>query len=122
FADGSFDLIVSAFGFRNLANYQAGLAEIHRILASGGEFGILDFSEPGGLFGKLYSIYFRNVLPKIGATISGSKEPYQYLPDSVHRFPAPEKMLQEMSDTGFADVSWTPYTFGIAGLYRGKKS
>src|SRR3954468_5221599 len=84
FANASFDLIVSAFGFRNLANYKAGLEEIHRVLASGGEFGILDFSEPTGVFGSLYSFYFRNVLPKIGAAISGSSSSYEYLPESVH--------------------------------------
>jgi demethylmenaquinone methyltransferase/2-methoxy-6-polyprenyl-1,4-benzoquinol methylase len=122
FADARFDLVVSAFGFRNLANYKAGLEEIHRILANGGEFGILDFSEPGGLFGKVYSFYFRNVLPKIGSVISGSKSSYQYLPESVHRFPTPEKMMEEMRAAGFSEVSWKPFTFGIAGLYRGKKS
>src|SRR5437879_3306923 len=66
FPNASFDLVVSAFGFRNLANYNAGLKEIHRVLRRDGEFGILDFSEPGGLFGKVYAFYFRNVLPKIG--------------------------------------------------------
>jgi demethylmenaquinone methyltransferase / 2-methoxy-6-polyprenyl-1,4-benzoquinol methylase len=122
FADNSFDLVTSAFGFRNLANYNAGLHEIDRVLAPGGEFGILDFSEPGGPFGKLYAFYFRNVLPKIGSAISGSKSPYQYLPASVHRFPAPEAMMEEMRAAGFSKVTWTPYTFGIAGLYRGSKS
>jgi demethylmenaquinone methyltransferase/2-methoxy-6-polyprenyl-1,4-benzoquinol methylase len=121
FADESFDLVVSAFGFRNLANYRAGLEEIHRVLAPNGEFGILDFSEPGGLFGKFYSFYFKRVLPKIGAAISGISSPYQYLPESVHRFPAPQQMTDEMRAVGFGNVSWKPYSFGIAGLYRGKK-
>lgn len=118
---GSMDLVVSAFGFRNLANYDAGLSEIFRVLKPQGEVGILDFSEPGGLFGKLYGFYFRKVLPRIGALISGVSGPYAYLPASVHRFPAPEQMLAKMKAAGFIDVSWTPYTFGIAGLYRGKK-
>jgi demethylmenaquinone methyltransferase / 2-methoxy-6-polyprenyl-1,4-benzoquinol methylase len=121
FADNSFDLVVSAFGFRNLANYRAGLQEIHRVVVPGGEFGILDFSEPGGAFGKLYTFYFKNILPKIGAAISGSKAPYQYLPASVHKFPAPEKMMEEMRSAGFSHVTWRPYSFGIAGLYRGRK-
>ena len=121
FADGSFDLVVSAFGFRNLANYRTGLTEIHRVLRSGGEFGILDFNEPEGLFGHLYKFYFRRVLPKIGGIISGSKPPYEYLPASVHRFPSPEKMQREIESTGFAKVDWTSYSFGIAGLYRGIK-
>jgi demethylmenaquinone methyltransferase/2-methoxy-6-polyprenyl-1,4-benzoquinol methylase len=84
--------------------------------------GILDFSEPGGAFGKLYGFYFRNVLPRIGSLISGSRGPYEYLPASVHKFPAPQQMLARMEAVGFKDVSWTPYTFGIAGLYRGRKS
>ena len=120
-ADGRFELVVSAFGFRNLANYDAGLREIYRVLAPGGETGILDFSEPGGLMGKLYGVYFRRVLPVVGTMISGVKGPYGYLPASVERFPAPEQMLDRMRAAGFRDVSWTPYTFGIAGLYRGKK-
>jgi demethylmenaquinone methyltransferase / 2-methoxy-6-polyprenyl-1,4-benzoquinol methylase len=118
---GSLDLVVSAFGFRNLANYDAGLREIFRVLKPGGEMGILDFSEPGGLLGKLYGFYFRNVLPRIGTMISGVRGPYEYLPASVHRFPAPQQMLDRMKAVGFQDVSWTPYTFGIAGLYRGRK-
>ena len=62
----SLDLIVTAFGFRNLANYEAGLREFHRVLKPGGQLGILDFSEPGGLLGKAYAVYFRRVLPAIG--------------------------------------------------------
>jgi demethylmenaquinone methyltransferase / 2-methoxy-6-polyprenyl-1,4-benzoquinol methylase len=119
--DNSVDLVVSAFGFRNLANYDAGLREIFRVLKPQGEIGILDFSEPGGLLGKLYGFYFRNVLPRIGTLISGVKGPYEYLPASVHKFPAPDQMLRRMEAIGFYQTNWTPYTFGIAGLYRGKK-
>jgi demethylmenaquinone methyltransferase/2-methoxy-6-polyprenyl-1,4-benzoquinol methylase len=120
-AGNSMDLVISSFGFRNLANYDAGLREIFRVLRSGGEVGILDFSEPGGLFGKFYGFYFRKVLPRIGTLISGVRGPYEYLPASVHKFPAPQEMLARMESVGFKDVSWTPYTFGIAGLYRAKK-
>src|ERR1039457_389853 len=67
----SLDLIVTAFGFRNLANYEAGLREFARVLKPGGQLGILDFAEPGGLIGKLYAVYFRRVLPAIGRLISG---------------------------------------------------
>lgn len=120
-AAGEFDLVTSAFGFRNLANYNRGLAEIHRVLKPGGEFGILDFGEPKGVVGHVYRFYFHRILPAIGTVISGVSGPYKYLPASVQRFPAPEEMLQRMRDAGFRDASWTPYTFGIAGLYRGKK-
>ena len=120
-ADASFDLVTSAFGFRNLADYDAGLREIVRVLRPGGECGILDFSEPGGLVGRLYQIYFRQVLPRVGTLISGVKGPYAYLPASVERFPQPPQMLERMRQAGFGGVSWTPFTFGIAGLYWGKK-
>lgn len=121
FPDGRFDLAASAFGFRNLADYDAGLSEILRVLKAGGECGILDFGEPKGLFGKFYRFYFRRVLPKVGTLISGVKGPYLYLPASVERFPDPGAMLERMRAAGFRAASWTPYTFGIAGLYRGKK-
>ena len=121
FPDGHFNLITSAFGFRNLADYDAGLLEIARVLAPSGEVGILDFGEPGGLMGYGYRIYFKKVLPAIGTMISGVRGPYAYLPASVERFPAPNEMLERMHQAGFSDPSWTPYTFGIAGLYRGMK-
>jgi demethylmenaquinone methyltransferase/2-methoxy-6-polyprenyl-1,4-benzoquinol methylase len=73
------------------------------------------------LLGKLYRVYFKKVLPKIGTMISGVRGPYAYLPASVERFPAPEEMLGRMRQAGFDDVSWTPYSFGIAGVYRGVK-
>jgi demethylmenaquinone methyltransferase/2-methoxy-6-polyprenyl-1,4-benzoquinol methylase len=120
-ANNSVDLVVSSFGFRNLANYDAGLREIFRVLKPQGEVGILDFSEPGGLLGKIYGFYFRKVLPKIGTMISGVRGPYEYLPASVHKFPPPQEMLRRMESVGFKDASWKPYTFAIAGLYRGKK-
>jgi demethylmenaquinone methyltransferase/2-methoxy-6-polyprenyl-1,4-benzoquinol methylase len=116
-----FDLVTSAFGFRNLANYDVGLREIFRVLRPGGECGILDFGEPKGLMGRLYRIYFKEVLPRVGTMISGVSGPYAYLPASVERFPEPEEMLERMKRAGFAEATWTPYTFGIAGLYRGKK-
>ena len=121
FQDGQFDLITAAFGFRNLADYDAGLREIVRLLRPGGECGILDFGEPRGVMGKVYRIYFRHVLPKVGTIVSGVRGPYAYLPDSVERFPSPDEMLERMRRAGFQEASWTPYTFGIAGLYRGKK-
>jgi demethylmenaquinone methyltransferase / 2-methoxy-6-polyprenyl-1,4-benzoquinol methylase len=120
-ADDSIDLITTAFGFRNLANYRAGLDEFHRVLRSGGELGILDFSEPGGLRGKLYAFYFRRILPAIGSRLSGVTGPYAYLPNSVHNFPPPAEMREIMAAVGFRDVTWTPYTFGVAGLYRAVK-
>jgi demethylmenaquinone methyltransferase/2-methoxy-6-polyprenyl-1,4-benzoquinol methylase len=122
FPDAHFSLVTSAFGFRNLADYDAGLREIARVLRPGGECGILDFGEPKGVMGALYRIYFKQVLPRVGTVISGVRGPYAYLPASVERFPWPEEMLTRMKNAGFAEASWTPYTFGIAGLYWGKKA
>ena len=116
-----FDLVTSAFGFRNLADYDAGLREILRVLRPGGECGILDFGEPKGIVGQVYRIYFKQVLPRVGTLISGVRGPYAYLPASVERFPEPQAMLERMRRAGFTEARWTPYTFGIAGLYRGIK-
>jgi demethylmenaquinone methyltransferase/2-methoxy-6-polyprenyl-1,4-benzoquinol methylase len=120
-ANQTFDLVTSAFGFRNLADYDAGIREILRVLKPGGQCGILDFGEPKGLVGTIYRLYFRHVLPAVGTLISGVRGPYAYLPSSVERFPEPGQMLERMRRAGFSEASWTPYTFGIAGLYRGKK-
>jgi demethylmenaquinone methyltransferase/2-methoxy-6-polyprenyl-1,4-benzoquinol methylase len=121
FPDEHFALVTSAFGFRNLADYDAGLREIVRVLRPGGECGILDFGEPKGVIGHFYRFYFKQVLPRVGTMLSGVRGPYAYLPNSVERFPDPQEMLARMRRAGFREASWTPYTFGIAGLYRGKK-
>jgi demethylmenaquinone methyltransferase / 2-methoxy-6-polyprenyl-1,4-benzoquinol methylase len=120
--DASLDLIVTAFGFRNLANYEAGLREFHRVLKPGGQLGILEFSEPGGLLGKAYAVYFRRVLPAIGRVLCGKNGPYNYLPESVGNFPPPPKMLDLLRATGYAQCAWQPYTFGIAGLYTAARA
>ncbi len=121
FADGSVDLITSAFGFRNLANYEEGLAELFRVLRPGGQIGILECNQPDGILGALYSLYFRKILPKLGGLISGNSGAYSYLPASVERFPRPPRMKQLIREAGFADAEWTGYTFGTSGLYRGTK-
>jgi demethylmenaquinone methyltransferase/2-methoxy-6-polyprenyl-1,4-benzoquinol methylase len=121
FPDESFDLVTSAFGFRNLADYEAGLCEIRRVLRPGGQFGILEFSTPKGMLGRLYDVYFKRVLPNIGRMVSGNNGAYSYLPASVARFPEPGELTERMRQLGFANVSWKAYTFGIAGLYRGSR-
>jgi demethylmenaquinone methyltransferase/2-methoxy-6-polyprenyl-1,4-benzoquinol methylase len=125
--DASLDLVVTAFGFRNLANYESGLREFHRVLKPGGRLGILDFAEPGGLMGKAYGVYFRRVLPVIGRlftgpTAPGAEGPYRYLPTSVGNFPPQQELLALMRTVGYDDCAWQPYTFGIAGLYTCTRS
>ena len=121
FPDASLDLATFAFGFRNLADYAAGLAELYRVLRPGGEIAILECNQPGGLVGWSYSLYFRRILPVLGGLISGTPRAYAYLPDSVQRFPRPPQMKQMIAAAGFARETWTSYTFGTAGLYRAKK-
>lgn len=121
YADGSVDLITAAFGFRNLANYAEGLAEIRRVLRPGGQFGILECNQPSGLTGLFYSLYFKRILPVLGGFISGKTSAYRYLPTSVERFPRPPQMLALIHEAGFKEASWTGYTFGTAGLYRAAK-
>ena len=118
----SLDLVITAFGFRNLANYEAGLREFHRVLKPGGQLGILEFSEPDGFLGRIYALYFRRVLPAIGRAICGKDGPYNYLPTSVGAFPPPPEMLNMLLRNGYADCSWQPFTFGIAGLYTAVRS
>ena len=120
-ADNSVDLVTSAFGFRNLANYEEGLAELHRILRPGGQLGILEANQPDGLTGALYDLYFKIILPRVGGLISGKPAAYRYLPASVERFPRPARMLQLLRDANFTNPTWTSYTFGAAGLYHASK-
>jgi demethylmenaquinone methyltransferase/2-methoxy-6-polyprenyl-1,4-benzoquinol methylase len=122
FAANSIDLVTAAFGFRNLSNYPAGLAELHRILRPGGQIAILEFNQPTGLMGALYSLYFRRILPRAGGLISRDPAAYAYLPESVARFPAPPRMISLIAAAGFTTPTWTPYTFGVAGLFRATKS
>jgi demethylmenaquinone methyltransferase/2-methoxy-6-polyprenyl-1,4-benzoquinol methylase len=122
FADGSFDLVTTAFGFRNLANYEAGLREMQRVLKPGGTLGILEFMEPpDGLLGNLYRWYFRSVLPKIGAVISGNRAAYSYLPKSVSRFFQPKELAALMASVGYEAVEFQTWTMGTVALHLGKR-
>ncbi len=122
FADACFDLITTAFGFRNLANYEAGLREIHRLLRPGGTLAILEFTEPpAGLVGDLYRWYFRNVLPRIGSFLSGDRSAYTYLPTSVSRFYRPNELASLMSTVGYKDIDYSAWTLGTVALHTGIK-
>jgi demethylmenaquinone methyltransferase / 2-methoxy-6-polyprenyl-1,4-benzoquinol methylase len=118
FADASFDLLTTAFGFRNLANYESGLREFARVLKPGGELGILEFTEPeSGPMAGIFRFYFQHVLPRIGGAISGNSEAYAYLPASVAKFPSPAVLAELMKRTGFRDVRITPWNFGSVVLH-----
>ena len=122
FADASFDLITTAFGFRNLANYEEGLREFARVLRHGGELGILEFTEPeSGPMAGLFRFYFKSILPRIGGAISGDKEAYAYLPGSVSKFPSPPELAALMQRAGFTDVRIASWNFGSVVLHTARR-
>ena len=118
FADASFDLVTSAFGFRNLANYEAGLREMQRVLKPGGTIAILEFAEPlEDFLGDLYRWYFKKVLPRIGWLISGHKSAYTYLPKSVARFFRPPELAALLRSVGYQSVEFRTWTMCTVALH-----
>jgi demethylmenaquinone methyltransferase/2-methoxy-6-polyprenyl-1,4-benzoquinol methylase len=118
----SLDAIAISFGFRNLANYESGLRELHRVLKPGGMLVILEFSHPPGAVMKMaYGFYSRVLLPVIGTLVSGSREAYAYLPDSIRKFPQAEELRQMMKTAGFLDTRFELLTGGIAALHIGRR-
>jgi demethylmenaquinone methyltransferase / 2-methoxy-6-polyprenyl-1,4-benzoquinol methylase len=123
FAAASFDAVTTAFGFRNLANYEAGLTEMRRVLKTGGTLAILEFTEPpAGLLGNAYNWYFRNILPRIGGLVSGDRSAYTYLPNSVSRFLRPAELASLMSKTGYQDIGYRVWTLGMVALHTGVRA
>lgn len=121
-ADGTCDGAIVAFGIRNVVDMPAAFAEILRVLTPGSRFVLLEFSTPRlALVRWTYELYSRRVLPLVGALISGHPTAYKYLPESISNFPAAGKLTQIMCDAGFADVSVTTLTFGVAALHVGEK-
>jgi demethylmenaquinone methyltransferase/2-methoxy-6-polyprenyl-1,4-benzoquinol methylase len=122
FSDASFDAVTIAFGLRNFSNWQNGLIELHRILKQGGKLVILEFSTPilPG-FRQLFQFYFSHVLPRIGGVVSGSRGAYEYLPDSVSRFPDQKNLAKMMKVVGFSDVEYKNLTGGIAAIHSGTR-
>jgi len=122
FASDSFDAVTIAFGLRNLSNFSDGLAELRRVLKTGGRIVVLEFSSPviPG-FRQLFNLYFTRVLPRIGGAVSGSRGAYEYLPDSVSKFPDQKRLVSMMMETGFDGVEYTNLTGGIAAIHTGVK-
>lgn len=120
-ADASLNLVTTAFGFRNLTNYRGGLMELRRVLKPGGTLAILEFSTPpNALLAAAYRFYSRAILPSIGGMISGSKDAYTYLPESVRKFPDADGLADQMRDAGFTNVRFERMTFGIVALHLGE--
>lgn len=122
FADESFDAVTIAFGLRNLSNFRDGLAELRRILKPGGRLVVLEFSSPlvPG-FRTLFNLYFTQILPRIGGLVSGSRGAYEYLPDSVSKFPDQKDLAKMITETGFSDVTYKNLTGGIAAIHSGTR-
>ena len=120
-ADASLNLITVAFGFRNLANYEAGLREMRRLLRPGGMAAILEFSQPpNAAFAAFYNFYSRRILPVIGGALSGNPDAYRYLPESVRKFPSAGELADQMRRVGFRQVSYEFLTGGIVALHLGQ--
>ncbi|MCA9248522.1 MAG: bifunctional demethylmenaquinone methyltransferase/2-methoxy-6-polyprenyl-1,4-benzoquinol methylase UbiE [Planctomycetales bacterium] len=123
FASNQFQVVSVAFGLRNVADTDVGLAEMARVCRVGGKVAVLEFSTPTWRpFGAVYTWYFKNVLPRIGQWLARNRfEAYRYLPASVGEFPCGEALAERMRAAGLADVVVRPLTFGVATLYIGTK-
>lgn len=122
FEDNSFDLVTIAYGLRNFSDRDQGLSEFYRVLRPGGRLLVLEFPPPPkGLFGKLFRFYFLKLTPYIAGAISGRRDAYIYLGESVLNFPAPERLADMMRQAGFARVSYKLQTFGVSALHMGDK-
>jgi demethylmenaquinone methyltransferase/2-methoxy-6-polyprenyl-1,4-benzoquinol methylase len=121
-ADASLDLVAIAFGFRNLANYRHGLDEFARVLKPGGTLAILEFSQPTNpVFAGVYGFFSTRVLPYVGGLISGSREAYSYLPESIRKFPGAEDLAAQIRSAGFTSVEFDRMTFGAVALHLARK-
>jgi demethylmenaquinone methyltransferase/2-methoxy-6-polyprenyl-1,4-benzoquinol methylase len=122
-ADDSLAGAIVGFGIRNLADLDAGLREVLRVLEPGARFVILELSTPPSpLVRAGYHAYFHHVLPFIGGLVSGHGTAYRYLPRSVANFPSQDLLAHRMRQAGFANVEWTALTFGVAAVHVGEKA
>lgn len=121
FESNKFDAVSVGFGVRNFENLEKGLSELRRVVKENGNVYILEFSKMEGVLSPLYNFYFRKVLPFLAKMISGEKEAYAYLPDSVQNFPCGERMKNILLDLGFSKVEYKKLSLGIVTIYKVKK-
>lgn len=117
FADASVDLLTVSFGLRNVTHLDAALVEIRRVIKPGGRMVCLEFSRPQWWLAPGYDLYSRLVIPRLGAAVAGQPEAYQYLIESIRRFPDQREFAAMICAAGFADVQWENLSFGIACLH-----
>lgn len=122
FNDASADALTIAFGLRNATSLHAALDEIHRVLKPGGRFWCLEFSHPHVLIRPGYHAWSRLVIPRLGAWVAGEPAAYDYLVESIRRFPTQDELAAAMCDAGFTKVGWRNYSGGIACLHQGTKA
>jgi demethylmenaquinone methyltransferase / 2-methoxy-6-polyprenyl-1,4-benzoquinol methylase len=119
-ADRSVDGAIVGFGIRNVADLDEALREVHRVLAPGARFVILEFTTPqSSIVRMLYHMYFHHVLPLIGGVVSGHRTAYRYLPQSVANFPDERALARRMEQAGFRSVGWQSLSLGIAAIHWG---
>lgn len=122
FANESYDAVTIAFGLRNMASWEQGLREMHRVLRLGGSLFILDFSLPTvPLLKSPYRFYLHHLLPRLAGIITGQSEAYSYMADSIEQFPSGKKMEKLLENCGFQQATSKPMTFGVVTLYRAAK-
>ncbi len=118
FADGTFDRVCVAFGVRNFENLMKGLREMQRVLKPGGKLIILELSYPKNrLIFSFYKFYSLKILPRIGAGMTGNTGAFTYLPDSILKFPLPDKFMPMLREAGFGTVRARQFMFGVCRLY-----
>jgi len=121
FADGSFDVVSVAFGLRNMTNKDQALAEMHRVLRTGGKLLVLEFSKVAKPLEKAYDWYSFSVLPRLGRWVAGDAESYRYLAESIRMHPGQEELRQMMKQSGFGHVDVHNLTGGVVALHLGIK-
>ena len=122
FPENTFDALTISFGFRNLGDYESGLSEFYRVLKPGGKIAILEFSKPYvSWFSPFFTFYFKKIIPLLGSMLA-RKDAFLYLPESVDYFLSRHEMCDKMKASGYCNVRYYDYTFGVATIYVGQKS